>query len=134
MPAPQSNINPQCLEVGKKLVEFCKAGKFEDAVNALYDKNIVSIEVRGDEKMPARQQGIDAIRGKNRWWVENHEMHSATVEGPWPHGDRFIVKFVMDVTPKSGPFAGQRMKFDEAALYTVKNGKVVQEEFFYHMG
>jgi hypothetical protein len=134
MPAPQSNINPQCLEVGKKLVELCKAGKFEDAVNALYSKDIVSIEVRGDEKMPARQQGIEAIRGKNRWWVENHEIHDAKVEGPWPHGDRFIVKFVMDVTPKSGPFAGKRMKFDEAALYTVKNGKVVQEEFFYHMG
>jgi len=26
------------------------------------------------------------------------------------------------------------MQMDEAALYTVANGKIVQEEFFYHMG
>ena len=30
--------------------------------------------------------------------------------------------------------AGKRMNLDEAALYTVKDGKIVQEEFFYHMG
>ena len=30
--------------------------------------------------------------------------------------------------------AGKRMTLDEAALYTVKDGKVVHEEFFYHMG
>ena len=30
--------------------------------------------------------------------------------------------------------AGQRMMLDETALYTVADGKVVQEEFFYSMG
>ncbi len=30
--------------------------------------------------------------------------------------------------------AGKRMNLDEAALYTVKDGKIVQEEFFYDMG
>jgi ketosteroid isomerase-like protein len=30
--------------------------------------------------------------------------------------------------------AGQRMTLDEAALYTVKDGKITQEEFFYNMG
>ena len=29
---------------------------------------------------------------------------------------------------------GRRMKMEEAALYTVKDGKIVEEEFFYHMG
>ena len=29
--------------------------------------------------------------------------------------------------------AGKRMQFEEAALYTVRDGKVVQEEFFYDM-
>ena len=40
----------------------------------------------------------------------------------------------MEVTAKAGPMAGKRMKLDEAALYTVKDGKVVKEEFFYDMG
>jgi ketosteroid isomerase-like protein len=122
------------LEVGQKLVGLCKQGKNLDAINALYSPNVVSIEVHGDEKMPARMQGIDAIRGKNKWWVDNHTVHSGDVQGPYPHGDRFIVRFNYDVTPKAGPMAGKRMKMEEAGLYTVKDGKITQEEFFYHMG
>jgi len=30
--------------------------------------------------------------------------------------------------------AGKRMKLEEAGLYTVRNGKVAQEEFFYPFG
>jgi ketosteroid isomerase-like protein len=38
------------------------------------------------------------------------------------------------VTAKAGPVAGKRMTLDETALYTVKDGKITQEEFFYDMG
>lgn len=125
---------PSAFEVGQKLVALCKQGKNLDAINTLYSPNVVSIEVHGDEKMPARMQGIDAIRGKNKWWVDNHTVHSGDVQGPYPHGDRFIVRFNYDITPKAGPMAGKRMKMEEAGLYTVKDGKITQEEFFYHMG
>jgi ketosteroid isomerase-like protein len=121
------------LEVGKKLVELCRAGKNLEAIDTLYDKDIVSIEVHGDETMPARMQGIDAIRGKNNWWFENHQIHSGEVKGPFPHGDRFITFMKYDVTSKVGPYAGKRMTVEEAGLYTVRNGKIVQEEFFYDM-
>jgi ketosteroid isomerase-like protein len=122
------------FETGKKLVELCKAGKHLEAIDKLYAPNIVSLEVHGTPEMPARMEGIAAIRKKGEWWEKNHEVHGGDVEGPWPHGDKFIVRFSYDVTPKSGPMKGKRMKMDEAALYTVKDGKVVQEEFFYHMG
>jgi ketosteroid isomerase-like protein len=122
------------LDVGRELVELCRAGKHLEAVDALYGNNVVSIEVRGDANMPARMEGIDAIRGKNKWWLENHEVHGGDVKGPFPHGDRFIVFMNIDVTPKTGPFAGKRMQFQEEALYTVRDGKIVQEEFFYDMG
>jgi ketosteroid isomerase-like protein len=88
----------------------------------------------GNEQMPKRMEGIDAIRKKNQWWVENHEVHSGHASGPFPHGDRFIVNFDFDVTSKAGPMAGKRMQMQEAGLYTVKDGKIVQEEFFYDMG
>ena len=122
------------LSVGKKLVELCRQGKNTEAIETLYSPDIVSIEVMGSPNMPARMEGLDKIKGKNEWWEKNHEVHSAEVEGPWPHGDRFIVHFKYDVTAKGGPMAGNRMMLDEAGLYTVKNGKVAQEEFFYHMG
>ncbi|MDP9172911.1 MAG: nuclear transport factor 2 family protein [Planctomycetota bacterium] len=122
------------LEVGKKLVELCRAGKNKDAMDTLYSPNIVSIEAHGDASMPARQEGIAAIKGKAQWWESNHEVHRAEVAGPWPHGDRFIVRFTYEVTPKVGPMAGKRFTMDEAALFTVKDGKITQEEFFYSMG
>ena len=124
----------QTLEVGKRLVALCREGRHLEAVDTLYHPDVVSVETHGDAHMPARMQGIDQVRGKNRWWFDNHTVHGLGADGPWPHGDRFIVVHKMDVTPKAGPMAGQRMKFEEAALYTVRGGKVVQEEFFYHMG
>lgn len=122
------------LEIGKKLVDLCRKGKGLEAVNTLYAPNIVSIEVQGMGPIAERTEGIAAVRGKSEWWGKNHEVHSAEAEGPYPHGDRFIVRFKYDVTSKAGPMAGKRMQMDEAALYTVKDGKIVQEEFFYHMG
>ena len=121
-------------EVGKKLVDLCKAGKPRDAINTLYSPKIVSIEAQGSPQMPARMEGIAAVKGKNEWWEKNHKVHGQEIEGPWPHGDRFIVRFKYDVEGIDGPMKGKRMMLDETGLYTVKDGKVVQEEFFYHMG
>ena len=81
--------------------------------------------------MPARMEGLEAIKGKAAWWEANHEVHKADIEGPYPHGDRFIVHFKYEVTGKAGAMAGKRFVMDEAALYTVKDGKITHEEFFY---
>ena len=48
--------------------------------------------------------------------------------GPFPNEDRFAVRFTFDVTNKP---SGQRMTMDEVGLFTVKNGKIAREEFFY---
>ena len=122
------------FEIGKKLVELCNQGQGLKAIDTLYSPNIVSIEAAEHPPFPARMEGIKAIRGKSEWWYANHEVHKGEARGPWPSGDRFVVMFNYEVTPKIGPMAGQRMAMEEAALYTVKDGKIVQEEFFYHMG
>lgn len=124
----------EVLEVGKQLVELCRQGKYVEAIDRFYSPDIVSIEAASmDPSKPRRMQGIKPIREKSEWWVANHEIHSHEVLGPWPHDDRFITVMRIDVTAKTGPMAGQRMQFEEACLYTVKNGKIVQEEFFYNV-
>jgi ketosteroid isomerase-like protein len=71
-------------------------------------------------------KGRKAVEGKGEWWYANHDVHNVSVEDPYVHGDQFVVRFKMDVTPKGK----QRMSFDEVGLYTVKNGKIVEESFF----
>ena len=121
------------LQVGKQIVALCNEGKNLEAVNTLYSDDVASIEVMGSPDMPARMEGIEAIRQKTEWWYAHHEVHSGECIGPFPHGDQFILYFKYDVTPKGGPRAGQRMQFEEAGLYTVRDGKVVEEKFFYDM-
>ena len=129
MPAKSST-----LKIAQKLVELCRAGQNLKAVQTLLSPSAVSIEPCSGPTMPAKTKGRAAIKKKSEWWLDNHTIHSAEVNGPWPHDDRFIVHFKYDVTPKSGPLAGQRFTMEEAALYTVFNGKIVKEEFFYHLG
>ncbi len=65
------------LEVGKKLVELCKAGKFKEAMDSTYGKDIVSIEAGGPPGQSLRTEGIAAVKAKGEWWEKNHEVHSA---------------------------------------------------------
>lgn len=120
--------------IGKKLVEYCRNGLNLDAISSLYSPDIVSVEAVGSDEMPAEVRGIDKVVEKNKWWYDNHEIHHASAEGPFPHRDRFAVIFHYEATVKKGPRKEQRIKFEEVALYTVKGGKIVREEFFYDMG
>ncbi len=121
------------MEIGKQLVELCNAGKDDEVVDRYYDEKIVSIEGQGSDEMPARMEGIEAIRGKHAWWYDNHEIHSTRAAGPFcgHRDDQFAVLFEMDITNKP---SGQRMQMSEVALYTVAGGKIVQEEFLYQVG
>ena len=116
--------------VADELVGLCREGRNLEAVAKLYAQNVVSVEPVGSEEMPAEMKGIDAIRGKNEWWFENHEIHSAKASGPFVGDDQFAVHYDFDVTNKP---SGQRMQMTEMALYTVKDGRIVREQFFYHM-
>jgi SnoaL-like protein len=114
--------------VAEELVAFCRTGRNMDAINTLYSPEIVSVESMGNEQMPREMKGIDAIRQKNKWWSDNNEVHSATVDGPFVGEDKFAVYYNYDVTFKP---TGKRTPMEEMALYTVKDGKVVREQFFY---
>lgn len=116
------------MEIANKLVELCRQGKNDDAVTTLFSPDAVSVEAFAPPGSQQEMKGIPAILGKGVWWRDNHEIHSATVTGPWPHGNRFIVGFQHDVTHKP---SGRRMKMDEMGLYTIENGNIVREEFFY---
>lgn len=116
--------------IAEELVELCRAGRNLDAIKKLYSPKIVSIESVGSEAMPAEMTGIEAIRGKNEWWFANNEVHANTVRGPFVGDQQFVVQYEWDATFKP---TGQRTVMTELALYTVKDGKIVHEQFYYHV-
>jgi ketosteroid isomerase-like protein len=117
-------------EVANKLVELCSQGKFHEATDALYSDDIVSMEAGAPPGQSRESKGIAAIKAKGEWWVANHEVHAAAVEGPLVAGSQFAVTFKMDITFKP---ENKRFKMEEIGLYKVKDGKIVYEEFFYAM-
>lgn len=117
-------------EIGNKLVELCRTGRDHEALS-FYNQKAVSVEARAMEPIPAVCEGVDAIRRKGEWWTANNEIHRVDVRGPFPNGDRFAVIFNYEVTPKVGPMSGKRLNMEEVGLYTVENGKIAREEFFY---
>jgi hypothetical protein len=113
-------------EVARKLVDYCRKGEWMKAVDDLYAKDIVSVEARTMENMPAEMRGIDQVRGKTEWWEKNMEVHSAKVSGPFVARDTFVVQFDVDVTEKA---SNKRTQMSEVGIYKVKDGKVAREEF-----
>ncbi len=111
------------------LVELCRQGKNIEAIDRLYAQDVVSTEAAEMPGMPLVVRGRDAVRKKNEDWVKGTTVHSAEIRGPFPHGDdRFAVFGRYDITSKAN---GQRMQMEEVGVYKVKDGKVVQEDFFY---
>lgn len=118
----------QTMEVASRYVSLCREGRNDEALQDLFADDAVSVEAVAMPGMSQEARGMAAIKAKGEWWTQNHEIHSASVTGPWPHGDRFIVGFRFDVTNKP---SAKRMQLDEAGLFTLRDGKIVREEFFY---
>lgn len=114
-------------EIATKLVAWCNEGDFEKPYQELYSEKIVSIENDGSAE-GAYVEGFEGIKKKGEWWQENFEVHSSKASEPLVADNWFSVRFTMDTTHKP---SGQRSETSEVAVYQVKDGKIVREQFFY---
>jgi len=116
--------------IADQLIAYCRSGDTLTGLRELYDPAVVSVEAMAPPSAPGpATTGVDAVRGKHEWWYGAFEVHSSSVDGPYPHGDdRFALIFEIDCTEKA---TGRRSQMKEVGVYTVSNGKIVREEFFY---
>lgn len=115
-------------EVADKLVALCREGKNHEAIEELYADNITSYEPKGSPM--ELTEGKEAVKGKTDYWYSTvEEVHSGEVSDPVVAGNHFSVSMKMDVTYKEGG----RVPMEEVAVYQVKDGKIVSEQFFYNM-
>lgn len=116
-------------EVADRFFQLSQEGKFNEIQNELYAQNAQSIEPAHAQAQGLKSvQGLDAIRKKGEEWNSMvQEMHGGYSGTPMVAGNHFTVAMGMDVTMKG---AG-RTKMDEIAVYEVKDGKIVKEQFFF---
>ncbi|NJM49733.1 MAG: nuclear transport factor 2 family protein [Sphingomonadales bacterium] len=117
---------PNTQDIAKDFVQMCQQGQFDEAGVKYWADNVVSLEPMEGEM--ARAEGLDALKAKGEWWFSSHDVHSFSASEPMVNGDQFMVQFDMDITKKE---SGERMQMQEQALYTVENGKIIEERFFY---
>lgn len=113
-------------QVGQRLCELCREGKYVQAIDELYAEDAEGAEPMGPE--PAR--GKAKLRAGTEQFLAANEMTDTQVEGPMPFGDRFIARFAGTNRMRDG--SGSRY-FVEYGLYTVKDAKIVKQEFFYDL-
>ena len=111
-------------EVAKKVVELVRKQAWYEALDSLYDDNIVSVEA-GLDGSPPETRGKEGVRGKIDWWVNAMEVHSFNASEPFVAHERFVVQYDADVTEKE---TKNRRKLSEVGVYTVKDGKIVRED------
>jgi hypothetical protein len=114
-------------QVASRFHELAQSGAWDKIQEELYADNAVSIE-------PAHAQGLQSVEGKEaikkkgeEFGQSIEEVHSGFSNEPIVAGNFFAVAMGMDVTLKGMG----RMKMDEIAVYEVKDGKIVKEQFFF---
>lgn len=113
-------------DIAKAFTTMLKAGDHIGAADKFNAPDIVSLEAM--EGPMARIEGTAAVKAKSDWWYGAHEVHSSVAIGPYVNGDQFAVIFNIDVTAKA---TSQRIEMQEVGLYTVRDGKIVEEKFMY---
>ena len=114
-------------EVANRFNELAQQGNWNQIQEELYADDAESIE-------PPHAQGLQSAKGRDalkqkaeQFGSSVEEMHGGYSSEPLVAGNHFAVGMGMDATMKGMG----RVKMDEIAVYEVKNGKIVKEQFFF---
>jgi hypothetical protein len=114
-------------EIADRFSELAEQGKWNEIQDELFSDDVESVE-------PPHSQGLKSAKGREALKKKAEEfnntveeMHGGYASKPVVGGSYFSVAMGMDATMKGMG----RMKMDEIAVYEVKNGKIVKEQFFF---
>jgi len=113
-------------EVAARFNELAQQGKFEEILTELFAQDAKSIEPEGSPF--GNVEGLDNILAKGKQFHDMlEEMHDGYTSEAIAAGNYFTCVMGMDVTLKGMG----RQKFDEVAVYQVRDGKIISEQFFF---
>jgi ketosteroid isomerase-like protein len=114
-------------EIADRFYQLAEQGKWNEIQDELYSDEAESIEPPHSQGLQSAK-GRDALKKKGENFNEAvEEMHGGYCGKPIVAGNHFSVAMGMDATMKGMG----RVKMDEIAVYEVKDGKIVKEQFFF---
>jgi len=114
-------------QIATRLANYCRNEQFSVAQKELYADDAVSIEpfeIPGFEKETRGRAALMEKDKKFNSMVESR--HGTTVSEPLIAGNVFSFVLTMDIKMKGR----DRERLTELCVYTVKDGKIVSEQFF----
>lgn len=116
------------MDIAQQFMALVREGKEMAIYDNLMHDRVVSCEGIGSE---LEWRGRESAIAKGGEWMKENKIHGARSEGPYVGATGFTVKYEMDVeTIKTG----ERKHLVEVGVYTVRDGKIVREEFMYFCG
>lgn len=114
-------------EIANRLVELCSKGDFETAQKELFAEDALSVEPHSTPAFEKETKGLKAIEEKAKKWEGMVEkMHAMEVSDAIVASNSFACTMRMHVTMKGGG----EMDMTELCVYKVKDGKIIEEQFF----
>jgi ketosteroid isomerase-like protein len=114
-------------EVASRMYELLKENKWTEVQEELFSEDAESIEPPGSPGLQS-VKGKDAIKKKGEDFSNMiEEVHGGYTGEPIVAGNYIAIAMGFDATMKGMG----RQKMDEIAVYEVKDGKIVKEQFFY---
>jgi hypothetical protein len=114
-------------QIASRLVELCRQGQFETAQKELFAKDAMSIEPNASPAFDKETKGLNATMEKGKKWENMVEsMNKLEVSEPMVASNSFACTMHMDVTMKNK----EHWDMTELCTYTIRDGKIVTEQFF----
>ena len=118
---------PTTDEVAAHFTSLWLAGEFRAAGEKYWADDVISIEPgTWPDGTDSESHGIEAVREKNLRWCATHGIEDLSVDGPFVTGDHFALFADMLIA-----HAGRRRPHSEIAVFAVRNGRIIEERFFY---
>ncbi len=116
-------------DIARDFTAMLRLGQFEAAGEKFWSMDVTSAEPNHlSHDLPTRVSGIEAVRRKIRARFAQARIEDLGIDGPFVTGDQFALFLDMLIT---NPASGLATPFTEIAIFTVRDGRIVEESFFY---
>ena len=120
---------PSLAEIANDYAAMMAAGDALAAAQKYWADDIVCFEPdQSPSDEPALAVGKTAALARLISWLEGNSMSEVLVDGPFITGNQFALFLDMEITRRADR---TRKLFSEIATYTVRDGQIVEERFFY---